>query len=86
MAEDDLAFLNLVLMLGTMASQRLDAAVAPGANREEEIPRARESINMLAAVKKRSTGRLTVHEQKVIDTLMRDLQTRYVKALALKAG
>ena len=82
MADDDLAFLNLVLLIGTMASQRLDSAADGGPeSRNEHLHRCRENIDMLVALKKRTTGRLAPEEEKVLETLLRDLQSRYVKAL-----
>lgn len=87
MNEEDHAFLNLILMLGTVASQRLDGLASPvSANeaiRNELIPKTRESINMLQALKKRTQGRLTDEEAKVLDALLRNLQMRYVQALGL---
>jgi len=82
MAEDDLAFMNLVLLVGTMASQRLESA-ADGTpeRRNEHLHRCRENLDMLVALKKRTTARLAPEEEKVLDTLLRDLQSRYVKAL-----
>ncbi len=88
MGEDDMAFLNLVLLLGTMASQRLDALAQPSGKtpqvREELLPKSRESINMLVALKKRTQGRLTSDEERVVETLIKNLQLRYVQALGLK--
>lgn len=82
-----MAFLNLILLLATMAAQRLDAlGQSPVDSRTELLGKARETINMLTGLKKRTQGRLTVEEGKVIDTLLRDLQQRYVKALGLRPG
>ena len=47
------------------------------------LPRARQFINMLAALKKKTEGRLNEAEGKVLDTLLSDLQARYVKAAGL---
>ncbi len=83
MADDDLAFLNLVLLLGTMASRRLDgvAKAAPD-ERNERLHASRGTIDMLLSLKKRTTGRTTPEEERVIDSVLRDLQARYVRALA----
>ncbi len=86
MADDELAFLNLVLTLGTLAKSRLDAASRGGEGRNESLKRARDSIDMLAALRKRTTGRLTVEEDKIVDALMRDLQAAYVRTLARTSG
>ena len=82
MADDDIAFLNLVLLIGTMASQRLDSASeGTPERRNEHLHRCRENIDMLVALKKRTSGRLAPEEDKVLGTLLRDLQSRYVRAL-----
>ena len=82
MADDHLAFLNLILLVATMTTQRLDmAGAAPADQRNEMLHKARENIDMLASLKKRTTGRLTEDEARIMETLLADLQTRYVKAL-----
>ena len=87
MADDDLAFMNLVLLMGTMASQRLEAAQTGSADRRNEyLHKCRENIDMLVALKKRTQGKLATEEDKVLDTILRDLQTRYVKVLARNGG
>ena len=87
MNEEDHAFLNLILMLGTVATQRLEGLASPvSANpeiRNELIPKTRETINMLQALKKRTQGRLTDDEARVLDTLLRNLQMKYVQVLGL---
>lgn len=83
MADDDLAFLNLVLLVGTMATQRLDALTSGDPEeRNAKLHKTRETIDMLAALKKRTLGRLTPDEERILGTLLTDLQTKYVKALA----
>ena len=86
MADDDLAFLNLVLTLGTLAKSRLDAATQGGETRNESLKRARDSIDMLMALRKRTVGRLTPEEDKVTDALLRDLQAAYVRTLSRAPG
>ena len=87
MAEDDIAFLNLILMVGTMASQRIESLKTAGpAERSELIPKAREAILMLNGLKQRTTGRLSVEEDTVLGTMLKDLQARYVKALGFRPG
>ena len=87
--QDDLAFLNLILILGTMAAQRLDAVAAGGPEQQAEtLPRARESITMLSQLKVRTKDRLGPQETIVLNSVLRDLQGRYVKAIGMepKAG
>ena len=82
MADDDLAFMNLVLLLGTMASQRLEAArTGPAGRRNEYFHKCRETIDMLVSLKKRTAGHLSGEESGLLETVLRDLQARYVKGL-----
>jgi len=87
MADDDLAFMNLVLLMGTMASQRLEAAQTGAVERRNEyLHKCRENLDMLVSLKKRTQGRLAAEEEKVLETILRDLQARYVKILARAGG
>jgi len=87
MAEDDIAFLNLILMIGTMASQRIEGIKTAGPDeRSQLIPKAREAILMLDALKKRTGAALSAEEATVLGTMLKDLQTRYVKALGFRPG
>ncbi len=87
MADDELAFMNLILMLGTMASRRLETASrGPAERRNENLHRCRENLDMLVAVRKRTQGRLSEEEASVLETLLKDLQARYVKTLARGLG
>ena len=87
MADDDMAFLNLVLLLGTMASRRLEGvARAEPDERNERLHAARGTVDMLASLKKRTAGRLSPEEERVMDSVLRDLQARYVRALAAPKG
>jgi hypothetical protein len=82
MAEDGLAFMNLMILLGSMSTRRLEEIARAPDRRNELLYKSREYIDMLAGLKKRTSGRLTDEEARVMDTLLKDLQTRYVKALA----
>jgi hypothetical protein len=82
MADDELAFLNLLLLLGTLADRRMtEAGERPEERRYDVLHRARETIDMLIALRKRASGRLSAEESRVLDTLLRDLQARYVRTL-----
>lgn len=86
MADDALAFMNLLVLIGAMTTTRLEQAARGGETRNESLHKAREYIDMLASLKKRTTGRLTDDEARIMDTLLKDLQTRYVKTLATRPG
>ena len=77
-----MAFLNLVLLLGTLASQRLDGVrTCEPDDRNTQLHRARENIDMLLSLKKRTSGRLNPEEEKVLATLASELQTKYVQTM-----
>jgi hypothetical protein len=81
---DDLDFLNLLLMLGSTASVELGAKKAKGAATTiQNLPRARQIINMLVAMEKKSEGRRSPQEEQVLRSLLKDLQERYVAAAGL---
>jgi hypothetical protein len=83
MAEDDIAFLNLTLLIGALVTKKLEAAEGAGErDRNEALHRAREAIDMVSALKIRTTGRLKPEEAKVLDTMLGEFQTRYVRATA----
>ena len=85
MADDSLSFVNLMMLIGTMTTRRLEQAARDGGEtRNESLHKGREYIDMLASLKKRTTGRLTDDEARIMDTLIKDLQTRYVKTLATR--
>lgn len=84
MAGEDLSFVNLILMIGTMASNQLgQLTAARPLPRERVLPKARETINMLVGLKKRTEGRLSPQEQRILDAMIADLQGRYARALKL---
>ena len=83
MAEDDMAFLNLLLLVGTLVTRKLEAAEKAGEReRNEHLHRARESIDMVASLKGRTAGRLKPEEARVLDTMLGEFQARYVRATA----
>lgn len=80
---EDLDFVNLVLMLGTTANMELGEKGPKGAQKERDLPRARQLINMLMAVMRKSEGRRSEQEDQVLRRVTRDLQEKYVKASGL---
>ena len=81
---EDLDFLNLLLMLGNTASVELgNKPSKAGEKKQHNLPRARQFINMLASLEKKTSGRRSAQEEEVIKKLMADLQDKYVKASGL---
>jgi len=80
---DDLDFVNLVLMLGTTANMELGEKGPKGAQKERDLPRARQLINMLMSLQRKTTGNRNAQEEQVLRRVTSDLQEKYVKATGL---
>jgi hypothetical protein len=80
---EELDFLNLVLMLGNTASIELGDKSPKDGTKQFNLPRARQFINMLAVLEKKTSGRRSPQEEEVLKKLMSDLQDKYVKASGL---
>ena len=81
---DEIDFLNLVLLLGNTATIELGEKAAKGAEKKaSNLPRARQFINMLGILEKKTEGRRTNQEETVLKSLLSDLQEKYVKAAGL---
>jgi len=80
---DELDFLNLVLMLGHSASVELGVKPLPSGEVQKNIPKARSLVNMLGTLEKRTQGRRTPQEEKVLSELLAKLRADYVKAAGL---
>lgn len=84
LSAEELDFLNLILMVGNTASVELGAKKPKGgAEIPQNLPRARQLINMLVALDKKTLGRRSAQEDEVFKKLLADLQQKYVKAAGL---
>lgn len=84
LSAEELDFLNLILMVGNTASVELGAKKPKGgADVPQNLPRARQLINMLVVLDKKTTGRRSQQEDEVLKKLLLDLQQKYVKAAGL---
>lgn len=82
-AGEDLDFINLVSLVAGTAAAELGEKKAGGVAGKQNLPRARQFINMLTSLHKKTEGRLTEQERTVLDALLADLQGKYVKAAGL---
>lgn len=80
---EDPDFLNLVLMLGTSANMDLGQPGPKGAQKAQDLPRARNLINMLMSLERKTDGRRTQQEDQVLRATIRDLQEKYVRLSGL---
>lgn len=82
--EDNIDFINLVLMLNQNAMISLgEMPHFIGGMKKANFAHARQSINMIKAIQERSKGNLTAGETKLLFKILGDLQSRYVKATGL---
>ena len=79
----DLDFINLVTLVASTAAAELGEKKAGNPGGKLNLPRARQFINMLSVLKKKTEGRLDDVEAKVMESVLSDLQARYVKAAGL---
>lgn len=84
LSAEELDFLNLILMVGNTASVELGVKPPKGGPAlPQNLPRARQFINMLVALEKKTEGRRSGQEDGVLQKLLEDLQGKYVKAAGL---
>ena len=82
--EDNIDFINLVLMLNQNAMISLgEAPRFIGGMKNANLPHARQAINMIKAIKDKSKNNLTPGETKLLFRILGDLQAKYVKAAGL---
>ncbi len=83
--DEELDFLNLLLMLGNTAAVELGDKNLPSGEKKLNLPRARQFINMLVVLEKKTAGQLEAQEEQVLKKLLEDLREKYVKASGLEA-
>jgi hypothetical protein len=82
--EDNIDFINLILMLNQNAMISLgEAPRFVGGIKNANLAHARQAINMIKAIRDMSKNNLTPGETKLLFRILGDLQARYVKAAGL---
>jgi len=70
----------LVLMLGTAAMVHLGGAPDPASGAtKQDLPQAKQLIDVLDALKVKTAGNLTSEEAILLDNLLFDLRMRYLE-------
>ncbi len=81
---DELDFINMILILGNTAVIELgEKATKGGKKMPLNLPRARQFINMISVLEKKTHGRRTHQEDQVLAATLDDLQKRYVRKAGL---
>lgn len=82
--EDNIDFINLILMLNQNALISLgEIPRFVSGKKIQNLPLARQTINMLKALKDKTAGKLTPGETKLLFRILGELQAKYVKAAGL---
>jgi hypothetical protein len=82
--EDNLDFINMVLMLNQNALISLGEATRfVGGLKKQNLPHARQAINMIQAIRDKTKNNLTPGETKLVYRILGELQEKYVKAAGL---
>jgi hypothetical protein len=76
-------FATFVLSLATSALYHLGEMPRPeGAAAEKNLPMAKQTIDIVAMLRDKTTGNLTDDEAQLVDSLLYDLRMKYVAATA----
>jgi Domain of unknown function (DUF1844) len=72
--------LMLVEFVASFAADAMGMVAHPGAPAQEEVnlPLARQCIDMLGALRQKTSGRLAPEEQRFLDTILSQLRMQYV--------
>lgn len=82
--EDNVDFINLILMLNQNALISLgEAARFVSGKKQQNLPLARQTINMIKAITDKTAGKLTPGESKLVFRILGELQQKYVVAAGL---
>ena len=80
--------LMLVEFVASFAADAMGMVAHPGAPPQEEVnlPLARQCIDMLGALRQKTSGRLSSEEQRFLDTILSQLRMQYVSLTSAPRG
>jgi hypothetical protein len=84
--DDGLGFSEFVLSIGTNAAQLLGSEDPEWVPSRPDLVTAAQHINILAMLKEKTAGNLLDDEQNLLDSLLYDLQMRYLELARAFAG
>ena len=87
-AETSQEYLMLVEFVASFAADAMGMVAHPGAPPQEEVnlPLARQCIDMLGALRRKTSGRLSSEEQRFLDTILSQLRMQYVSLTSAPRG
>jgi hypothetical protein len=81
MAEPEVNFASLLILLGNQAFMHLGAVPNPMTQqRETDIPAAKQMIDLLGALEAKTKGNLSQDEEQLLRQLLLELRLQYVRA------
>jgi hypothetical protein len=79
-AQDPIDFVTFVLSLASSAFVHLGDAPNPETgSTSEDLPLAKQTIDILGMLERKTKGNLTPEEEKFLENLLMDLRLRYVQ-------
>jgi len=85
-ARETYLFQHLVVMFQTLALQQMGKLVSPITGKvERDLHQAKITVDMLGMIQNRTEGNLDENEQKILDTVMMELQMNYIDETAREA-
>jgi hypothetical protein len=87
-AETSQEFLLLVEFVASFAADAMGMVAHPGAPAQEEVnlPLARQCIDMLGALRQKTSGHLSGEEQRFLDSILSQLRMQYVSLTSAPRG
>ena len=82
-ARETFLFQHLVVMFQTLALQQMGKLTSPITGKvERDLHQAKITVDMLDMIQKKTEGNLDENEEKILDTVMMELQMNYVDETA----
>lgn len=87
-AETSQELLMLVEFVASFAADAMGMVAHPGAEPQQDVnlPLARQCIDMLGALRQKTSGRLSAEEQRFLDTILSQLRMQYVSLTSATRG
>ena len=84
--QNQVDFSELILGFSSAALHYMGEQVVAGLSMSEQnLPLARQNIDIILLLREKTQGNLTAEERQLVDTIAHDLQMRYVQAVGVKS-
>jgi hypothetical protein len=79
-------FATFMFSMATQALALMGEAQIPGHNLPKDLPAAKQTIDILEMLERKTRGNLTESEAKLLSNLLYDLRVRYVRSTRAEGG